>query len=64
MLRSSLSAKFRKVAPCARPAGASGSAKLFELAVEGLPVDRDAGIADKPFLRMSFGHTLWQHATL
>jgi hypothetical protein len=32
--------------------------KLLKLAVEGLPVGADAGIADEPFLRMSFGHIL------
>ena len=40
------------------PAAASGLAKLLKLAVEGLPVGRDAGIADSPFLRASFVHIL------
>jgi hypothetical protein len=40
------------------PAAAPGSAKLLKLGVEGLPVGRDAGIADKPFCRMIFGHIL------
>ena len=31
------------------PAFASGLAKLLNLAVKGLPVGRDAGIADQPF---------------
>jgi hypothetical protein len=31
------------------PAAASGLAKLLKLAVEGLPVGADAGIADEPF---------------
>jgi hypothetical protein len=31
------------------PAVASGGAQLLKLAVEGLPVDADAGIADEPF---------------
>ena len=38
--------------------GASGAAKLLELALEGLPHGADAGIADKPVLRVSFGHIL------
>jgi len=33
-------------------------AKLVKLAVEGLPVGRDAGIADEPFFGASFGHIL------
>ena len=40
------------------PAAASDPAKLLKLAVEGLAVGADAGIADRPFLRMSFGHIL------
>ena len=40
------------------PAAASGGAELVELAIEALPVGRDAGIADKAFLRMRFGHIL------
>ena len=31
------------------PAAASGGAKLLKLAVEGLPIGADAGIADEPF---------------
>jgi hypothetical protein len=31
---------------------------LLKLAVEGLPVSADAGIADQPFFQMSFGHIL------
>ena len=57
--------KLAPVGPCASrllavdvPAGASGSAKLLELAIEGLPVGGDTGIADEPFLRMRFGHIL------
>ena len=37
---------------------ASGLAKLLKLRVKGLPVGRDAGIADKPFVGVSFGHVL------
>jgi hypothetical protein len=40
------------------PAAASRLAKLLKLAVEGLPVGRDAGIADEPFFGISFGHIL------
>jgi hypothetical protein len=40
------------------PARAPGLAKLLKLAVEGLPVGRDAGITDKPFFGVSFGHIL------
>jgi len=40
-------------------AAASGGAKLRELAVEGLPVGRDAGTRSSVF-RMSFDHNLWQ----
>ena len=39
-------------------AAASGGAKLLKLAVEGLPVGADPGIADEPFFRMIFGHIL------
>jgi hypothetical protein len=39
-------------------AAASGLAKLLKLAVEGLPVSGDAGITDKPFFGVSFGHIL------
>ena len=39
-------------------AAASGGAKLLKLAVEGLPVDADPGIADEPFFRVSFDHNL------
>jgi hypothetical protein len=42
------------------PARASGFAKLLKLAVEGLPHGADAGIADKAFFRVSFGHILRQ----
>jgi len=59
--------KFAPVAVRARhflavdvPAAASGRAQLLKLCVKGLPVGRDAGITDKPFLRMSFGHILRQ----
>jgi len=38
------------------PAVAPCLAQLLKLAVEGLPVGRNAGIADEPFFRMSFGH--------
>jgi hypothetical protein len=40
------------------PAAASGLTKLLKLAVEALPVGRDAGIADEPFFRVSLGHIL------
>jgi hypothetical protein len=40
------------------PARTSGFAKLVKLAVEGLPVGADAGIADEAFFGVSFGHTL------
>jgi hypothetical protein len=40
------------------PAAASGGSKLLKLAVEGLPVGGNAGIADDAFLRMRFGHIL------
>jgi hypothetical protein len=57
--------KFAPVAVRARhflavdvPAAASGRAQLLKLCVKGPPVGRDAGITDKPFLRMSFGHIL------
>jgi hypothetical protein len=36
------------------PAVASGGAKLLKLAVEALPVGRDAGIADEAFSEMRF----------
>ena len=39
-------------------AAASGGAELLKLAVEGLPVSRDAGIAEEPFFGLSFGHIL------
>src|SRR5918997_5152019 len=42
------------------PAAASGSAKLVKLRVEGLAVGADAGITDKAFFRISFGHILRQ----
>jgi hypothetical protein len=48
--------KLAPVGPCARgllavdvPAAPSGGANLLKLAIEGLPVSADAGIADKPF---------------
>lgn len=41
-------------------AAASGGAELVELGVEGLPVGRDAGIADEAFFGVSFGHILRQ----
>jgi hypothetical protein len=34
------------------------AAKLLKLAVESLAVGADAGIADRPLLRMSFAHIL------
>ena len=40
------------------PAAASGGAKLLKLAVEGLPVGADAGIAHRAFFGGSFGHIL------
>jgi hypothetical protein len=40
------------------PATASCRAKLLKLAVERLPIGRDAGIADKAFFKVSFGHIL------
>ena len=40
------------------PAGASGPAKLLKLAVEGLPVGANAGVPDRPFFGVSFGHIL------
>jgi len=50
----------RRRGPACRdvPAAASRRAKLVELGVKGLPVGRDAGIADKPFFGVSFGHIL------
>jgi hypothetical protein len=39
-------------------AGASGLAKLPKLAVEGLPLGADAGIAEDPSFGVSFGHIL------
>ena len=38
--------------------GASCRAQLLKLAVEGLPVGRDAGIADQAFFGVSFGDIL------
>jgi len=38
--------------------GASCRAQLLKLAVERLPVGRDAGIADRPIIEVSFGHVL------
>ena len=40
------------------PVVASGGAKLLKLAVKGLSVGADAGIADAPFFGMLFGHIL------
>jgi hypothetical protein len=37
------------------PAGASGLAKLVKLAVQGLPVGADAGIADEAFFGVISG---------
>ena len=42
------------------PAAASGGAQLLKLSVEGLPVGRDAGVADKAFFGISFDPILWQ----
>jgi hypothetical protein len=42
------------------PAAASGSAKLVKLGIERLPIGADAGIADKVFFGVSFGHILRQ----
>jgi len=39
-------------------AAASGLTKLLKLAVEGLPVGADAGIADEAFFGVSFAHIL------
>jgi hypothetical protein len=39
------------------PAVAFCGAELFKLAFEGLPLGADAGVPDKPFLRMRFDHT-------
>ena len=39
----------RNLLPVDVPAAASGGAELVELGVEGLPVGRDAGVADEPF---------------
>jgi len=59
--------KFAPFGPRARyilavdvPAAATGCAQLFKLVVEGLPVGADAGIADKAWFAMSFGHFLRQ----
>jgi hypothetical protein len=38
--------------------GASGAAKLLELALEGLPHCADAGIADKAFFGVNSDHIL------
>ena len=48
----------RHLVPVDVPAAASGLAKLLKLAVEGLPVGRDAGIPDRPFFKVSFVHIL------
>jgi hypothetical protein len=48
----------RHLFPVDVPAGASGLAKLLKLAVEGLPVGADAGIAEEPFFGVSFVHIL------
>jgi hypothetical protein len=40
------------------PGAASGSAKLPKLAVEGLPIGGDAGIADQAFFGLNFSHNL------
>jgi len=42
----------------------SGCAQLFKLVVERLPVGADAGIADKTWFAMSFGHFLRQTQSL
>src|SRR5262249_14102117 len=42
------------------PTAASRRPQLLKLAVEGLPVGADAGIADKTFFGMSFGHIFCQ----
>ena len=59
--------KLAPVRPSARgllavdiPAAAPGGAELLKLAVEGLPVGRDAGITDQPFFGICFGHILRQ----
>src|SRR5262249_39828232 len=53
-----------RLLPVDIPATASGGAKLYKLAVEGLPHGADAGIADEPFFRMNFDHNLWYPARL
>ena len=45
----------RHLLPVNIPAAASGGAELVGLRGEGLPVGRDAGIADEAFFRMCFG---------
>ena len=57
----------RSKVPCASdllavdvPAAASGGLELVKLAVEGLPVGRDAGIADQRLFGNCFSHILRQ----
>jgi len=54
----SVGSRARHLLPVDIPAAASGLAKLLKLAVEGLPVGADAGIADKAFFGVSFVHIL------
>jgi hypothetical protein len=53
-----LGARARHLLAVDVPAAASGGAELVKLAVEGLPVGAEAGIADKPCFGVSFGHIL------
>ena len=57
-LSSRRSARARHLLAVDIPAAASGRAKLLKLAVEGLPVGGDAGIADQAFFEMSFDYIL------
>jgi hypothetical protein len=45
------------------PAAASGGAQRLELRVKGLPVGRDAGMADQPFFGVSFRSYLTANVT-
>ena len=51
-------ARARHLLPVDVPAAASGLAKLLKLAVEGLPVCRDAGIANEALFGVGSGHIL------
>ena len=46
------------------PAAVPGGAQLLKLAVEGLPVGADVGVADQAFFGVNFGHMLRQSQLL